>query len=163
MRYIMPSSLTWLLNDDHDHHHGHGHALSHDHHRLHDHDHTHDHRDHDHEKSATRTALRDNNLRAAYLRVLADALTSVMAIVALLAGRSYGWVWLDPVIGIVGGLVIARWSWGLVRDSGAVLLDYVHDATRSCRSKFAQRSKASLTKSSTCTSGSSDQDTTAPL
>ena len=50
-----------------------------------------------------------------------------MAIVALLAGRSYGWVWLDPVIGIVGALVIARWSWGLVRDSGAVLLDFVRD------------------------------------
>jgi Co/Zn/Cd efflux system component len=50
-----------------------------------------------------------------------------MAIVALLAGRSYGWVWLDPVIGIVGALVIARWSWGLIRDSGAVLLDYTED------------------------------------
>jgi cation diffusion facilitator family transporter len=57
--------------------------------------------------------------------VLADALTSVMAIAALLAGRSYGWTWLDPVIGIVGALVILRWSWGLLRDSGAVLVDYI--------------------------------------
>lgn len=105
---------AWLLKDDHDHHHGHHHH----------HDHAHD---HDHEAPAARAGQRDNNLRAAYLHVLADALTSVMAIVALLAGRSYGWVWLDPVIGIVGALVIARWSWGLVRDSGAVLLDYARD------------------------------------
>ncbi|WP_413877095.1 CDF family Co(II)/Ni(II) efflux transporter DmeF [Albidovulum sp.] len=110
---------AWLLKDDPDHHHGHGH-----HHHQH-HDHAHDHHDHDHGKPAARAGRRDNNLRAAYLHVLADALTSVMAIVALLAGRSYGWVWLDPVIGIVGALVILRWSWGLLRDSGAVLLDYI--------------------------------------
>jgi cation diffusion facilitator family transporter len=55
--------------------------------------------------------------------VLADALTSVLAIVGLLAAWSYGWTWLDPVIGIVGALVIAHWSWGLIRASGAVLLD----------------------------------------
>jgi cation diffusion facilitator family transporter len=113
---------AWLLKDDHDHHHGHGHH----HHHDHDHDHAHDH-EHDHESPVARAGQRDNNLRAAYLHVLADALTSVMAIIALLAGRSYGWIWLDPVIGIVGALVIARWSWGLVRDSGAVLLDYVRD------------------------------------
>ena len=108
---------AWLLRDDHSHHHGHGHG----HHHGHGHD---DHHVH-HEEDAGRGGGRDNNLRAAYLHVLADALTSVMAIVALLAGRSYGWVWLDPVIGIVGALVIARWSWGLIRDSGAVLLDYI--------------------------------------
>lgn len=107
---------AWLLKDDHDHHHGHGH------HHDQDHDHA-----HDHEVPAAREGQRDNNLRAAYLHVIADALTSVMAIVALLAGRSYGWVWLDPVIGIVGALVIAYWSWGLLKDSGAVLLDYVRD------------------------------------
>ena len=50
-------------------------------------------------------------------------MTSVFAIVALLVGRSYGWLWADPVMGIVGALIIARWSWGLIRDSGAVLLD----------------------------------------
>lgn len=103
---------AWLLKDDHGHGHDHGHQ-------------------HPHGADqalpageAGRTGSRDNNLRAAYLHVLADALTSVLAIVALLAGRSYGWVWLDPVIGIVGALVILRWSWGLLRDSGAVLLDY---------------------------------------
>lgn len=57
--------------------------------------------------------------------MLADALTSVLAIVALLLGRSYGLVWLDPVMGIVGGLVIARWSFGLIRDTSRVLLDAV--------------------------------------
>ncbi|MFE3837947.1 CDF family Co(II)/Ni(II) efflux transporter DmeF [Pseudogemmobacter sonorensis] len=100
-------ACAWLLRDDHaHHHHGHGHAHGHDH----DHDHGHGH-------------PRDNNLRAAYLHVLADALTSILAIVALLAGRSYGWLWADPLMGLVGALVIARWSWGLIRDSGAVLLD----------------------------------------
>ena len=88
---------AWLLSGGH-HHHGHGEA--HDRHHHH-----------------------DNNLRSAYLHVLADALTSVLAIAALLAGRYLGWIWLDPVIGIVGALVIARWSFGLMRDTGAILLD----------------------------------------
>jgi len=105
---------AWLLKDDH-HHHGHHH------HHVHDHDHDDHHQDGGHAPSGER----DNNLRAAYLHVLADALTSVMAIVALLAGRSYGWTWLDPVIGIIGALVILRWSWGLLRDSGVVLVDYI--------------------------------------
>lgn len=111
---------AWLLKDDHGHGHGHGHG--HDHgHQGHAHG-----ADHGHPaEAAGRTGSRDNNLRAAYLHVLADALTSVLAIVALLAGRSYGWVWLDPVIGIVGALVILRWSWGLLRDSGSVLMDYL--------------------------------------
>lgn len=103
---------AWLLKDDHSHHHGHAH------HQV---------QDHDHGAAATRGGDRDNNLRAAYLHVLADALTSVLAIAALLAGRSYGWVWLDPVIGIVGALVILSWSWGLLRDSGSVLMDYLPD------------------------------------
>lgn len=55
--------------------------------------------------------------------MLADALTSVLAIAALLLGRSYGWTWADPAMGVVGALVIARWSWGLIQDSGSVLLD----------------------------------------
>ncbi|KKB78720.1 cation transporter [Devosia soli] len=109
---------AWLLRDDH-HHHGHGHAHGH----AHDHHHDHEH-DHEHHPGA-----RDNNLRAAYLHVLADALTSVLAIAALLLGSLYGWIWLDPVMGVVGALVIARWSWGLIRDSGRVLLDYSTEAT----------------------------------
>jgi cation diffusion facilitator family transporter len=83
----------------------------------HDHSHGHDHH-HDHQGG-------DNNLRAAYVHVLADALTSVLAIIALVAGSIYGWLWLDPVMGVVGALVIARWSWGLIRDAGGVLLDYL--------------------------------------
>jgi len=71
----------------------------------------------------------DNNLRAAYLHVLADALTSVLAIGALLAGRYLGWVWLDPAIGIVGAVVIARWSWGLLKDTAGILLDRTDDRT----------------------------------
>ena len=94
---------AWLLRADPSHH-GHHHRDGHDEHHAHGH---------------------DNNLRAAYLHVLADALTSVLAIAALLAGSVYGWLWLDPAMGIVGAVVIARWSWGLVRDAGAVLLDYV--------------------------------------
>lgn len=88
------------------------------HHHGHDHRHDHHHADHDHGRHG-----HDNNLRAAYLHVLADALTSVLAIAALLVGRSYGWLWADPAMGVVGALVIARWSWGLIRDAGSVLLD----------------------------------------
>ncbi|WP_116793690.1 CDF family Co(II)/Ni(II) efflux transporter DmeF [Achromobacter dolens] len=128
---------AWLLKDDHGHAHGHGgHRPDHDHgrhvHGAHDrghhgHDHDHDH-DHDHGRAPAAghghpARVRDNNLRSAYVHVLADALTSVLAIAALLLGRSYGWLWADPAMGVVGALVIARWSWGLIRDSGTVLLD----------------------------------------
>jgi cation diffusion facilitator family transporter len=97
---------------------------------LRDQDHAHDRdRDHDHDPDPAHDGghghgeHHDHNLRAAYLHVLADALTSVLAIVALLAGRSLGWTWMDPGMGIVGSLVIARWSWGLLRDTSHVLLD----------------------------------------
>jgi cation diffusion facilitator family transporter len=69
----------------------------------------------------------DHNLRAAYLHVLADSLTSILAIVALLFGKFRGWAFLDPVMGVVGALVISRWSYGLMRDTGRVLLDYNHN------------------------------------
>jgi cation diffusion facilitator family transporter len=65
----------------------------------------------------------DHNLKAAYLHVLADALTSVLAIVALSAGRFLGWAWLDPIMGVIGSAVIARWSHHLLRDTGRMLLD----------------------------------------
>lgn len=87
-------------------HHGHDHH-GHDHHHGHSHKHGH----------------KDNNFRAAYVHVLADALTSVLAIAALLAGRYLGWTWMDPAIGIVGAVVIAQWSITLMRDTAAVLLD----------------------------------------
>jgi cation diffusion facilitator family transporter len=67
----------------------------------------------------------DHNIRAAYLHVVADALTSVLAIAALVGGRAFGWSFLDPAMGVVGGLVIARWSYGLCRQAGAQLLDVV--------------------------------------
>ncbi|MGZ5000652.1 MAG: CDF family Co(II)/Ni(II) efflux transporter DmeF [Methylomonas sp.] len=99
-----------LLRDHHDHHH-HDHAHGHHHgERRHD-DHGHHHH-HDH------------NLRAAYLHVMADALTSVLAIVALLAGKYFGWNWLDTAMGFVGAAVILAWSWGLIRETGPVLLDH---------------------------------------
>lgn len=89
---------AWLLQDGHAHSHHHDHAHS-------------GHRHHDH------------NLQAAYLHVLADALTSVLAIVALFAGKLFGWVWMDALMGIVGAVVIARWSLGLIRETSGVLLD----------------------------------------
>lgn len=91
--------------------------LSGGHHHEHGHDHHHGH-DHSHAGQSN-----DNNLRAAYVHVLADALTSVLAIAALLAGRYLGWGWMDPVMGIVGAIVIARWSWALMRDTASILLD----------------------------------------
>jgi cation diffusion facilitator family transporter len=84
---------AWLLRDDHSHHHAHGH--------------------HHH----------DNNLRAVYVHVMADAATSVLAIAALVVAMYSNWVWADPVVGIIGSLVIANWALGLIRASGAVLLD----------------------------------------
>jgi cation diffusion facilitator family transporter len=98
---------AWLLRDDHHHEH------AHDHHDDHDHSHDDDHAHHD----------RDLNLRAAYVHVLADAAVSVLAISGLLAGRELGWVWMDPLMGIAGAIVIANWSWGLIRAAGGVLLD----------------------------------------
>lgn len=83
----------------------------------------HDHLHHDHAHEAGHKRHRDHNIQAAYIHVLADALTSVLAIGALLAGRYFGWVLLDPLMGIVGAIIIARWSWSLMRDTAAVLLD----------------------------------------
>jgi cation diffusion facilitator family transporter len=77
--------------------------------------HHHDHHSHDHHH--------DHNLRAAYLHVIADALTSVLAIVALLAAKYYAVNWLDPFMGLVGAALVARWSYGLIRESAKVLLD----------------------------------------
>jgi cation diffusion facilitator family transporter len=105
---------AWLLFDE-DHHHAHySHADDDDDH-AHDHDHGHHHHVH------------DSNIRAAYVHVLADAMTSVLAIVGLLAGRFYGWVWMDPLMALIGVCVILSWSVGLIRSSGTVLLDMVPD------------------------------------
>jgi len=97
---------AFLLREEHDdHHHGHAHGHSHNH----DHGHRHRHR--------------DNNLRAAYVHVVADAATSVLAIMALVAAAWLQWGWADPVVGLVGAVVIASWAVGLLRSSGGVLLD----------------------------------------
>jgi len=95
---IVNGVSAWILGgEDHDHDHGHGHGHGHGHH--------------------------DHNRRAAYFHVLADALTSVLAIAALLAGKYAGWDWMDPIMGIVGALLITRWSWHLLKDTSRVLLD----------------------------------------
>jgi len=100
---------AWLLGGGD--HHDHDHDLAHD--QAHDHDaHGHDHDMH-----------RDNNMRAAVIHVLADAAVSVLVIVGLLLARFMGWMWMDPVAGIIGAVVIASWSYGLIRDTGAILLD----------------------------------------
>ena len=91
----------------------------------------HQHHDHDHDHHGQG----DSNLRAAYLHVLADALTSVLAIVALLTARFYGWLWIDPVVGIVGAIVIASWSISLIRSSALTLLDMMPDASLAARIK----------------------------
>jgi cation diffusion facilitator family transporter len=110
-----------LLKDDH--------HLSDDHH----HDHAHHHPTQSAPQIAPHPARHhahttDHNLKAAYLHVLADALTSVLAIVALLAGMFFGWVWMDAVMGLVGAGVITRWSLGLMRETGGILLDQSADA-----------------------------------
>jgi cation diffusion facilitator family transporter len=112
---------AWLLRDSHDHHHGHdhGHAHDHSHGPHHDHDHDQAHR-HAHDGQ-------DLNLRAAYVHVIADAAVSVLVLVALFLARGFGWLWLDPAVGLVGMLVILSWAYGLLRAAGAVLLDMTPD------------------------------------
>ena len=74
-------------------------------------------------------AHQDNNLRAAIIHVMADAVVSVLVIVGLLLARSFGWLWMDPSAGSIGACVIASWAYGLVRDAGQVLLDMNPDRT----------------------------------
>jgi cation diffusion facilitator family transporter len=111
---------AWWLRDTH----SHGHSHSHGHH--HDHDH------HDHDQvtghSPGGAAHADMTMRAAYVHVLADAATSVLAIVALVGGLVWGLGWLDPAMGLVGATLVSVWAWGLMRDSGRILLDAEMDA-----------------------------------
>lgn len=100
---VVNLASIWLLGDGHAVEHSHGH-------------------DHDHDDSNCETH-RDLNLRAAYIHVLADAATSILAIVALLGGKCWDWSWLDPLIGIVGAVLVGIWSIGLIRATSRVLLD----------------------------------------
>jgi cation diffusion facilitator family transporter len=139
---------AWLLSGGDDHHHGHAHGHDHDHGAA---------GDSDGQNLASRFgtatveiaeaqgpprfrlriagigehaahgALRDHNLRAAFIHVAADAAVSVLAILGLTAARFLGWVWMDPVMGIVGALVISTWAYALVRDTGRILLDMTPD------------------------------------
>ena len=97
---IVNGASVFILGDNHEHGHDHGHSHDHDHHHHHDH-----------------------NLKSAYLHVLADALTSLLAIVALLFGKYFGAVWMDPMMGIVGAILVGSWSFGLLKSTSAILLD----------------------------------------
>ncbi|MCW8851248.1 MAG: CDF family Co(II)/Ni(II) efflux transporter DmeF, partial [Gammaproteobacteria bacterium] len=88
-----------------------------------DHGHDHDHHNHGHESGSHHHHHHDHNLKSAYLHVMADALTSVLAIIALLAAKYFGYIWMDPVMGIVGAVLVARWSYGLLGSTSGVLLD----------------------------------------
>lgn len=105
---------AWMLKDDH-HHHGHSHGHAHDHDHAHATSHGHD--EHAHGAHA------DLNLRAAYIHVLTDAATSILAILALFGGKWWGASWLDPLMGIVGAVLVGVWAKGLLRDCALVLLD----------------------------------------
>lgn len=140
---------AWLLGGGHGHAHAHAHAAAGQEHAHHGHDHAHD-RDHDHDGRDGRDhahhhgageaarasnvpgsavhAVQDTNLRAAYVHVLTDALTSVLAIAGLLAGRFLGWTWMDAVAGLIGAAIIAHWSIGLARAAGRTLLDSHDDS-----------------------------------
>ena len=108
---IVNGVCAYILGGDHGHGHGHDHHHSHSHSHSHSHHHAHV---HDHE---------DLNLKSAYLHVLADALTSVVAIVALLAGKYFGALWMDPLMGFLGAALILRWSYSLIKETGMRLLD----------------------------------------
>ena len=97
---IVNALSIWMLHTKDTEHHSHDHQHDHNHERHHDH-----------------------NLRAAYLHVVTDALTSVLAIVALVSGKFFGWSFLDPIMGVVGGVLIAKWAGGLLRSSSLILLD----------------------------------------
>jgi len=133
---LVVNLVSALLLHDEEHHHGHGHD-DHDHdHDDHDHDH-HDHDDHDHDHHDREHAGHhdhshhaDHNFRAAYIHVLSDALTSLLAIAALSAAAYFDLHWLDPIAGLLGMIVITVWAYSLIRSAAAVLLDAVPSRAR---------------------------------
>lgn len=123
---------AWLLHDGgHEHHHHH----SHDHHHD-DHQHTHDHHHH-----------HDLNQKAAFLHVVADAVTSVLAIIALFAAKYFSWNFLDALLGIIGALLVAKWSWGLIQETGKTLLDAEmgHSVVQEIKDVIAQLPQVEIT------------------
>jgi cation diffusion facilitator family transporter len=130
---VVNVASAWLLSGGH-----HGH--SHDHSHGHDHDHGEkparidlgtgaldvELEEHDHD-AAHGAHHRDNNMRAAVIHVMADAAVSVLVIAGLLMARAFGWLWMDPLAGLIGALVIANWSFGLLGDTGSILLDRTPD------------------------------------
>jgi cation diffusion facilitator family transporter len=121
---------AWLLGHEHQ---GPGQAHGEDHGHAHEHGHGHGH-EHGQEQ--------DHNLRAAYLHVIADALTSVLALLALTLGMAFGWAFLDPLMGVAGALLVGHWALGLARDSAAVLLDAGQDQGLALRVRQAIESDA---------------------
>jgi cation diffusion facilitator family transporter len=126
------ASALLLSGGDHSHSHAHTHQHAHQHahehgHHAHDHAHQHGHA-HDHEH-ARHQAHRDNNMRAAVVHVMADAAVSVLVIAGLTLAWLFRWNWIDPVVGLLGAVVIAAWAYTLIRDTGAILLDMNPDRT----------------------------------
>jgi cation diffusion facilitator family transporter len=108
---LVNMASAWILG--HDDHHGH------------------------HDEAGHTPSHRDNNMRAATVHVLADAVVSLLVITGLVLARIFGWLWMDPVAGLFGTLVIASWSYGLIRDTSAILLDMVPDQTLALRIRTA--------------------------
>lgn len=125
---------AWLLHDgghEHHHHHHHSHGHHHDNHQ-----HTHDHHHH-----------HDLNQKAAFLHVVADAVTSVLAIIALFAAKYFSWNFLDALLGIIGALLVAKWSWGLIQETGKTLLDAEmgHPVVQEIKDVIAQLPQVEIT------------------
>jgi cation diffusion facilitator family transporter len=115
---------AYLLRDDHVHYNG----KTHDHHHSHDDHHALDRHHDDHDGAHAATDIhRDHNLRAAFVHVIADTAVSVLVIFGLIAGRQFGWLWMDPLMGLVATAVILSWSWSLICSAGCVLLDVCPD------------------------------------
>lgn len=122
---------AFILHDGsegHDHSHGHGHNHGHSHGHKHVQTKNHCDHDHGHEHVKKKAVTKDHNHESAYVHIITDALTSVLAILALVLGKYVGWSWLDPAVGVLGGIVVIRWALGLIRQSGMDLLD-AHDSS----------------------------------
>jgi cation diffusion facilitator family transporter len=138
---IVNVASVLLLGGGHGPEHGPEHAPDH----RHQYGHSHDHQDvhaapHEHEhayEEPHHAAHRDNNLRAAVVHVLADAAVSILVIIGLTLGRLFGWIWMDPVVGLLGAVVITTWAYTLIRDTGAILLDMTPDRDMAERMRAA--------------------------